>query len=292
MSWAQFPFLWLSAWKSLLFLTRQTLRRRSRRECRNLPGTTPARTCQGLSNPLKIELRPALHVSQRLLSGILSVVAGSADATCFLGAGLFSAHVTGNLVILAAHIVAGRQDNGCLSLSVPLFILMLCVARLLAAGLNAIGLNSLSPLLLLEFLLLVGSFASGLADTHLWSNNGTGISLAGQLSVAAMAVQNALGQLDIPKAPSTAVMTTNITRFVMDVGEALLGRDPVEMLEARRQAKETWPTIVGFTAGAALGAAGFAIAGRKSLVIPAALALSIFAISLFIRPSAKSETGS
>lgn len=215
---------------------------------------------------------------------MLGVVAGSADATSFLALGLFSAHVTGNLVLLAAHIVSRRGDNECLSLSVPLFILMLCVTRLLAAGLNAIGLNSLRPLLLLEFLLLAGSLVSGLADDHLSLNGGTGIVLAGQLSVAAMAVQNALGQLDFSKAPSTAVMTTNITRFVMDAGEALLGNDPAEMLKARHRARDAWPVIVGFTAGAALGAAIFAIAGRKCLILPAALAFAAFALSLFVRP--------
>src|SRR5437899_2261715 len=57
----------------------------------------------------------------RLLPALLSVIAGSADVTSFLGLGLFSAHVTGNLVILTAHIVAGRADNACLALSVPIF---------------------------------------------------------------------------------------------------------------------------------------------------------------------------
>jgi uncharacterized membrane protein YoaK (UPF0700 family) len=42
------------------------------------------------------------------------VIAGSADVTSFLGLGLFSSHVTGNLVILTAHVVARRADNACL----------------------------------------------------------------------------------------------------------------------------------------------------------------------------------
>ena len=39
-------------------------------------------------------------VIARMLPPVLSVIAGSADVTSFLGLGLFSAHVTGNLVIL------------------------------------------------------------------------------------------------------------------------------------------------------------------------------------------------
>ncbi len=40
--------------------------------------------------------------------------------------------------------------------------------------------------------------------------------LAGMLGVSAMAVQNALVQLSLKGAPATAMMTTNITRFVLD----------------------------------------------------------------------------
>jgi hypothetical protein len=41
----------------------------------------------------------------KLLPGVLSVTAGSVDVISFLGlGGLFAAHITGNLVILAAHI--------------------------------------------------------------------------------------------------------------------------------------------------------------------------------------------
>lgn len=43
----------------------------------------------------------------RLLPSLLSVIAGTTDVISFLGLGrLFAAHITGNLVILAAHVVA------------------------------------------------------------------------------------------------------------------------------------------------------------------------------------------
>jgi len=44
------------------------------------------------------------------LPTLLSIIAGSVDAIGFLGlGGLFTAHVTGNLVILAAHLVSGGE---------------------------------------------------------------------------------------------------------------------------------------------------------------------------------------
>jgi uncharacterized membrane protein YoaK (UPF0700 family) len=48
---------------------------------------------------------------------------------------------------------------------------------------------------------------------------------AGMLGVAAMAVQNALVRISLSGAPSTAVMTTNVTVFTMDLREILLAQD-------------------------------------------------------------------
>jgi uncharacterized membrane protein YoaK (UPF0700 family) len=100
------------------------------------------------------------------------------------------------------------------------------------------------------------------------------------LGVSAMAVQNALTQISLKAAPSTAVMTTNITRFTMDVGEVLLGRDPDDVAKARSRAKHTWPAIVGFAVGCGLDAAFEAAVGLWSLALPVGLALLALAMGL------------
>jgi Protein of unknown function (DUF1275) len=100
----------------------------------------------------------------KLLPGVLSVTAGSVDVISFLGlGGLFAAHITGNLVILAAHIVTGRAASLALILSVPVFITVLALTRLVAAGLEETGHGSLRPLLALQFVLLVSLLAVGVA---------------------------------------------------------------------------------------------------------------------------------
>jgi uncharacterized membrane protein YoaK (UPF0700 family) len=75
-------------------------------------------------------------------------------------------------------------------------------------------------------------------------------------------------------------MTTNITRFVMDVGEVLLRNDPDKVAEASRRARHTFPAIIGFAGGAGLGARCFVVAGLWSLMLPTTLALLALAISL------------
>ena len=208
----------------------------------------------------------------KLLPAVLSVIAGSADVISFLGlGGLFVAHITGNLVVLAAHVGTGAQVGIGHVLSVPVFIVVLALARLLAAGLEAAGLASLRPLLLLQFLLLAGFLA--LSPSIGIDPDAPNEVLAAMLGVSAMAVQNALVQISVRGAPSTAVMTTNITRFTMDVGHVLLGRDPAAAAAARGRAARTWPAIVGFGAGAALGAALFRAVGPESIALPTGLAL-------------------
>src|SRR6266446_5663786 len=89
-----------------------------------------------------------------ILPTVLSVIAGSADVISFLGLGLFNAHITGNLLILAAHIVARGAADVKLMLSVPIFISVLGLMRLLVAGLQSFRVGCLVPLLFLQFLLL------------------------------------------------------------------------------------------------------------------------------------------
>jgi uncharacterized membrane protein YoaK (UPF0700 family) len=241
----------------------------------------PDRPSQG--RPLAPSVDSSLGL--KLLPTVLSVIAGSADVISFLGlGGLFVAHITGNLAILAAHLVTGTRVGVALLLSVPLFVLVLGLTRLLAAGLEAIGLATLGPLLLLQFLLLAGFLALGVAVGPHVDPGAATVVLAGMLGVAAMAVQNALVQLSLRDAPTSAVMTTNITRFTMDVGEVLL-RDRADTAQARRRAARTWPAILGFTAGAALGAACYAAGGLWSLALPAGLALLALAISLGSGPN-------
>src|ERR1700738_2758856 len=69
-----------------------------------------------------MEIRP----SDWLLPIVLSTTAGAVDVIGFLAlGGLFTAHITGNLVVLAAHYVTGRFSQIGPLLSVPVFVVVL-----------------------------------------------------------------------------------------------------------------------------------------------------------------------
>jgi uncharacterized membrane protein YoaK (UPF0700 family) len=217
----------------------------------------------------------------RALPIVLSVIAGATDVIGFLGLdGLFTAHITGNLVVLAAHVVAGQPTIFSYILSLPVFMLVLLLTRLLAGGLERAGRNTLGPLLLLQLLALSVFLVLCTAAGPWIDPNATAAVVAGMFGVAAMAVQNALVQISLRNTPTTAVMTTNVTHFMLDLGRVLIGGDPAEVATARSRAMHTLPVIVGFTTGCGFGAACEAALGLWSLALPTGLALLAFAVGL------------
>ena len=117
----------------------------------------------------------------KLLPAVLSVIAGSCDVIGFLGlGGLFTAHVTGNLVILAAHILSGEAAQVAPMLSVPVFMVALGLTRLVAAGCERAGLAPLRPLLALQLILPVAVLAFGVAADHDMSKR-QGMAMLGDL---------------------------------------------------------------------------------------------------------------
>jgi uncharacterized membrane protein YoaK (UPF0700 family) len=221
----------------------------------------------------------AADFASRALPFVLSLIAGSTDVIGFLGLnGLFTSHITGNLVVLAAHIVAGDPTIFSYVLSVPVFMLVLFLTRVLAGSLEQIGVSTLRPLLLLQ-LFFLAAFLSVCLVAGPWRDANAILAVsAGMFGVAAMAVQNALVQISLTNTPATAVMTTNVTHFMLDLGEALVGRDDAKVARARAHAMHTLPVIVGFTIGCVFGATFEAAAGLWSLTLPTGLAVLAFAM--------------
>src|SRR5215469_8622691 len=211
---------------------------------------------------------------------LLSLVAGATDTIGFLGLnGLFMAHITGNLVVLAARMVGQGQHELAQILSVPVFVTVLALTRLLAVVLRRYGRPSLAPLLLLHFLLLLGFLALCLRLTGRFDPEAPCPVIAGMCGVAAMAVQNALVQVSLPGAPATAVMTTNLTRFVGELVDDLTcpATDPPT---TRWRAPKTLPAVLGFAAGCAAGGLFEAWFGLRAVVLPVTLALAAFGVGL------------
>jgi uncharacterized membrane protein YoaK (UPF0700 family) len=191
-----------------------------------------------------------------LLPFVLSAAAGAVDVIDFLAlGGLFTAHITGNVVVLAAHYITGGFSEVGPLLSVPVFIMVLGTVTLVSGAADKAGYRSRRGLLTLQAVLLAGCLGLGVGLGPFANADGPMAVLVGMLAVAAMATQNALVKLALPGAPSTAVMTTNTTQLTIDLATLLWNRgEPDDLVRARRRASVTFPSVVGFVAGCAAGA--------------------------------------
>jgi uncharacterized membrane protein YoaK (UPF0700 family) len=215
-----------------------------------------------------------------LLPAVLSTIAGAVDVIGFLGlGGLFAAHITGNLVVVAAHYVTGGFSQVGPLLSVPVFMAVLGLVTLASGAIERAGPPLLCRLLALEAALLGGFLGLSVGLGPFSDADSPLAVLAGMMGVAAMATQNATGKLALKQAPSTAVMTTNITQLTADLAMIVRGRgEPEELARARRRACVTFPCVVGFVVGCAAGAALEVNFGLWALALPvvlAALAVSL-----------------
>jgi uncharacterized membrane protein YoaK (UPF0700 family) len=242
----------------------------------NASNRSPVNKCATYSEEKATSSR--LLTARWLLPLVLSTVAGAVDVIGFLGlGGLFTAHITGNLVVLAAHYTTGSFGEIAPLLSVPIFVAVVGSVTLTFVG---------SPtqvarraLLILQAVLLAAFLSFGVWFGP-FPNPDSGMAVfVGMLGVAAMAVQNGLVRLALPGAPSTAVMTTNTAQFAVDAARLIRSRDhQADLSQIRHRAELTLASVLGFAVGLVLGAILEVHLGLWSLTFP--LVLAALSISL------------
>ena len=196
----------------------------------------------------------------------LAFVAGYVDTVGFVTLfGLFTAHVTGNFVLIGATL-ARSSDNVTLKLVIfPAFVVAVAVTRFVVLWMERHGRQSLRPLLLLQLLLMLGFAWLGWRTAPDMGSDAAPVLWAGILGGAAMGVQNAAARLLLPAAAPSTVMTGNVTQLAIDCVDLALRKGD----EATgRRAKRYLSSIVSFTIGAMGGGFGAVFAGFGSLLVP------------------------
>jgi uncharacterized membrane protein YoaK (UPF0700 family) len=209
-----------------------------------------------------------------LLPAVLSTTAGAVDVIGFLAlGGLFTAHITGNLVVLAAHYLTGGFSQIGPLLSVPVFIIVVGAVTVLSA--NKATPRNRRSLLVLQALFLAGFLGLG-AGLGPFPNSDAGPAVfTGMLGVTAMAIQNALIRLALPGSPATAAMTANVTQLAVDLATVIPGiGEPDKLARARHRTGMILPSVAGFIAGCAAGGFLELHFGLWALTLPLLLAVT------------------
>jgi len=206
---------------------------------------------------------------------ILSYVAGYADTSTFIGADkLFSAHVTGNFVILPYEIVTNQFAGSLLKLiSFPVFILAVFISTLIIDHVKD-DRKAINRFMILEGMLLI---LSGLISwIYRYENTNSIVNvLIPMLVVFAMGLQNAFGRYFAKEvfAPTT-LMTGNTTQFIIDLAGYLKNKDP-EKQKLRLKVVHGMYIILPFLIGSFSGAFITKAVGLGSSVFIGLLMLSL-----------------
>ena len=147
---------------------------------------------------------------------MLSVIAGMVDLTGFFMLGnIFTAHITGNLVVASALVVRGGSLNPAQLLAIPVFMIALALVWLIAELSKRKGSSLVRLLLAVQFLLLAAVLVFSVVAKPSSNPHGIIACVTALIAVSAMACQYALLRLALPGAISTAVMTGNLTNTVL-----------------------------------------------------------------------------
>jgi uncharacterized membrane protein YoaK (UPF0700 family) len=215
---------------------------------------------------------PALSVSETRLPALLAVIAGMVDLTGFLTLGnVFTAHVTGNLVVLAAVAVRGGPLNLAQALAVPAFALTVAAVWLFARTEAARNAALMRRLLRVQFLLLAGVLGFAVVTHPSADPHGLMAGAAVLVAASAMACQNALLHMTVAGAPSTAVMTGNLVSATLALLDAV-SPDPTTRARAGPQIGKFLPLLLGFFLGCVIAAMAVSRVGDWAWSLPAALA--------------------
>lgn len=222
-------------------------------------------------------IRGPMQTSGSLHGCVLSFVAGYVDVVGFIALfGLFTAHVTGNFIMIGVELTGNSEGLATKLLALPTFVAAVAITRLLEKRLARHQRPAEPVLLAIEcvFLLLF-------AGAGLWARAGTGLNagsalatLAGTLAVVAMGIQNALSRTALADMGPTTIMTGNTTQIVIDLVD-LPSAGQEQAAAIRTRLRKMLPAVAGFAAGAVLGALAFAAASFWCVLLPVFMLLAI-----------------
>ena len=211
------------------------------------------------------------------LPPLLSVIAGMVDLIGFFTLGnIFTAHVTGNLVLAAAAVVGGRPLSAGQALAIPVFVLAVAATWLIAQVLTNRGAGLLRPLLGVQFALLAAVLIFSVVTRPSADPRGVAAGLAAMIAVSAMGCQYALIRLGLPKVVSTAVMTGNLTNSVLSFMDRLILRRSMGAAATQRLL-QSLRLLVGFLIGCLIAGASVALLADWAWTLPVALAAGAMA---------------
>lgn len=210
----------------------------------------------------------------RATMSALGFISGFVDTLGFIALfNLFAAHITGNVVLIAASLVDQRYGLAIKLLAIPTFIVAAVVTRFYIIRRERRVLDATAHVLITEAVLLAAFMAMALASAPFKSQDSPAAIATGLLAATAMAVQNTAARTFMNGLPPTTVMTGNLMQIIVDVVDVLHRHGKLEPKLDRLS--RLVPLTLAFSAGAIGGAVGYVTIGFLALIAPILVALAL-----------------
>lgn len=212
----------------------------------------------------------------RITATGMGFLAGYVDTLGFIALfGLFTAHVTGNFVLIAVALADASQASILLKfLAFPAFVFGVAGARLLIAAIQARRGPALRMALALQAALLAGFMLCGWLASPIGAEVTPFAMAAGLLGTAAMGAHSATSRLLLAHLAPTSMMTGNVTQIVIDTVDRMRGVAGT----ASAGGKFLWP-LCAFAIGAVAAAFAYIAFGFLALAVPIAILLYEIAVA-------------
>lgn len=212
--------------------------------------------------------KPTPAVTSPISTGaLLAFTAGFVDTCGFIALfGLFTAHVTGNFVLIGASLFGSHHGIVGKLLALPVFVLAVAATRYYILGCERKGTRATNAVLIGQIVFLALFMLVAVAAAPFVDGDAPLAIAAGMLGVIAMAVQNTASRTIFAALSPTTVMTGNVTQIVIDLVD--MAGSPAVGNETRARLRKMWPAVAAFAVGALAGALGYHAFGFWCLVIP------------------------
>jgi uncharacterized membrane protein YoaK (UPF0700 family) len=174
-------------------------------------------------------------------------------------------------VVIAALVVRGGPMNLAQVLAIPVFFLAVAATWLIARASGRRGPSLARLLLLIQFLLLSCVLIFRVITEPSANPHGFMAGIAAMIAVSAMACQFALLRLALPVAPSTVVVTGNLTNTVLSLLDTQSRIQPL-MAGATERLRGSLHLLIGFVGGCVVAAVAVSLLGDCTWAFPVALA--------------------
>jgi uncharacterized membrane protein YoaK (UPF0700 family) len=204
----------------------------------------------------------------------LCVIAGFVDIVSFISVlGVFSSHITGNIVTAGSALVHPDQHFVRRALTLPAFILAVGFASAMNVWARRTRFNPERVLLSAEAVCLVALMIVGICmlPPNAAPLPESRVIAIAWLAVAAMGVHNAATR-EARTLPMTTAMTGNLTQFAIDLTECLIGRATSRLIRRTFRGANVLLSFIGSTM---LGTFSYQQWKFWSLLFPTALVVIV-----------------